>query len=91
MIIKMEEGSSGWCVIDRVDRVSWYPYDLDEKCDLSTYDETIYSIAGKCEVGVSYKAAYISAAKENGKTIAIVTEKKVYLLNDDGKTIERLN
>ena len=95
MIIKMalaEEfgnGSVAWRFIGDIDSAVCYPYNPSEwKVAQDDYDEFYHD--GHREVGFP-TTALIVAKKVSGKTVAIVSNVRVYLLNERGETVERLN
>lgn len=88
MIIKMKI-SDGWYFIADLENVEKYPYNSSEgKVAEDEFDE-FYRGFGDKEVFPS--SAFIRCRRYNGKVVGLISNHYVYLLNDNGKTIERLN
>ena len=84
---------SDWRFIDDLKYVESSELRDDEKCAPEDWDEFYMSIyADSMAKNVVNRRVLVKAKRlSNGNEIAIVSERKVYLLNDNGKTIERLN
>ncbi len=78
-----------WRFIGDIESAVCYPYDASEwKVGQTEYDE--FYNDGRKDIGFP-TSVFVSAKKQNGKSVGIVSNVSVYLLNDNGKTIERLN
>ena len=98
MIIKMQVNGNGWEVIDNLKDVEYYI--IDENCASShdkdiglpmnpvNYDEVYYGNSSEESFPTS---VFVKAYRESGRSVGIMANLAVYLLNDNGKTIEKLN
>ena len=93
MIIKMQR-SDGWEFIGEVSDCSTFPTESNSNpkdMDLGMFDIPRLEMTEDPPNYPQRGAAYIVAHKQDSRSIGITTNRDVYLLNDNGKTIERLN
>lgn len=77
----------GWRFIDGLQNVECSSVNGEPSIPMDTYDETYLNIAHD----VGFPTSAIVIAKRGDKEVIIASNLSVYLLNDSGKTIERLN
>jgi len=85
--IKSEKGKAklnGWIFYDGLTRVHYDFVDEDSVKDHEVNARWLDESDGNAVL-------LISALKRDGQEFAIITNRSTYLLNDEGKTIERLN
>jgi hypothetical protein len=90
MIIKIQQ-NGGWLFIDGIESVSCYNIpdgSSDEKLSEENYDLVYYGHSPNVGRPTS---VLVRARREDGKEVGISCDLDCYLLNDSGKTIERLN
>lgn len=98
MIIKMKQDGGIWLMIDGVSMIKHYSQPTG-KSVLESYNGVMSFVPEDYDLvyfGVDRHVGFptevfISAEKGNGKSVYIHSQLEVYLMNDDGKTIERLN
>jgi hypothetical protein len=90
MVIKMQRGE-GWEFIGDIKDAIVLPHGENEANNGQFFDEFRLEVIEPEETHPQRTSAYILAHRSDGKTLGIVSERDVYLLNDNGKTIERLN
>ena len=98
MIIKISKSNGNWHYIGQVNEVStkiMAEHELPKYPDTEKYDcfyqdyEDVSKLAGS-EPMPKQMFTMLTAYLANGKTMGICVDKQIYLLNDEGKTIERL-
>jgi len=102
MVLKFAD-VNGWQFIDKVKKLTQTPIDVKEFNNdgglaVRTFDEIVlYSynifqeilipIGGQSENNIKYINAYL----EDGSNFYLLSDLAIYLLSDEGKTIERIN
>lgn len=89
MIIKTQYGL-GWRFDDHVSNIeSFHP---DNVPDVSRYEDVqLFEVVSEEYEVPKRQIVVIHGNLPNGETIGITTNRSVYLLDDSGRTIERLN
>ncbi len=89
MIIKTEYGS-GWRFDDHVSKVEvFHP---DTVPNTARYEDTlVVEIVQEGDEAPRRQIVSIHGVLDGGETIGVMSNRAVYLLEDGGKTIERLN
>lgn len=84
---------SDWRFIDDLKYVESSELNDNEKCAPDDWDEFYISVYGNpMAQNVVNKRVLVKAKRlSNGNDVAVVSERRVYLLNNSGTTIERLN
>ena len=86
MILKVKTSHSNWTLIDGISEVDYMSIYLKASEIKDAY--THVWIPDSFVEGMVKK---ISCKKHNNDFISILAEREVFLLNDEGKTIERIN
>lgn len=89
MIIKIENVNGGWLIFDNVKDVLYQQYFTEKTEEDSSFVNEDNLVTKKIFGGnkKSYHKIYFS---QDTRHFDFSTDRNVYLLNDDGKTIERL-
>lgn len=82
-----EVWKGGWRFVDGLENVEYHTVSGYPNIPLDQYDETFLNVARN----VGFPTSAIITASRGDKSVIIGSNLSVYLLNDNGKTIERLN
>ena len=92
MILKIADNESGWYYYDDVSRVCTKKYNLEEK-EKTEAGRYRFKLIENPHLNLTQYLSldFIYGLNKDKEVVWIITNAQAYLLNNEGKTIERIN